>query len=71
MKPNWTPWKWLAVAAATVVVGATGIALSYSQDVSEPRLGPDWQCTESAIFITTCAPPEVRAPDVASAARCP
>jgi hypothetical protein len=63
------PWKWCAVAAAALAIGAAGIALSYSQDVSDPRLGPDWQCAESAIFVTTCAPLDIRVTGAASAVR--
>lgn len=39
-------------AAAILVVGAT--ALSWPQDVPEPRLGANWRCTRVALLITTC-----------------
>lgn len=50
---DWTPVTMLV--AGVILVGAgVGIALSYPKQVSEPRLGADWQCTRTAFFVTTC-----------------
>jgi hypothetical protein len=50
------PSKMLGVAAAILLVGGAIIALSGSQHFSDPRLGTDWQCTRTAIFIAVCSP---------------
>lgn len=43
------------LVAGVILVGAgVGIALSYPKQVSEPRLGADWQCTRTVFFVTTC-----------------
>lgn len=48
--------KWIKLAAAALIVGTGVYALGYSEDVPESRLGSDWRCTRTALFVTTCTP---------------
>lgn len=50
---HWTP-TMLAVACVILVGAGVRIAFSYPKQVSEPRLGADWECTRTAFFVTTC-----------------
>jgi hypothetical protein len=54
MKLHWTWPKALGLTAAVLVAGGVAAAVSFDQDVSEPRLGAEWRCTRTALFVTTC-----------------
>lgn len=51
---DWARLTMLAAASVILVGAGIGVALGYPKQVSEPRLGADWQCTRTAFFVTTC-----------------
>lgn len=70
MKLNWTPRKWLVITAAVLSVGAAIFAFDYTEEVSEPQLGPGWECTKTIGIIMTCDPIDgVRKPDTTQSLR--
>ena len=48
-----TTWAMLAISAVALA-GAT-LSVGSMQSVSEPALGAEWQCSRTAVVITTCA----------------
>ena len=47
--------KLTMVSAFVLVIAGAAVSVGRPQSVSEPRLGAEWQCSRTALFITTCA----------------
>lgn len=63
MKSEWTASGMLTLAAAVLVVAGAAVAVSNTQEVPEPRLGPGWQCSRTMVLLmTTCSHSRVRPP---------
>lgn len=60
MKFNWTASRVLVLAAVVLVAAVSSITSSHNQGVPEPSLGPDWQCSRTMLFATTCSHSSVR-----------
>ena len=56
--------KALAIAIAVVVVAGAMLLLARPQPIESAVLGADWECTQTAFVLTTCAP---RAPQAVPA----
>jgi hypothetical protein len=48
--------KALALAAVLAGVAGAAILLARPQPVESALLGADWECTQTAFVLTTCAP---------------
>ncbi|MCK1360310.1 hypothetical protein [Bradyrhizobium sp. 199] len=48
--------KALAIAFALVAVGGAMLLLGRPQPIESALLGADWECTQTAFVLTTCAP---------------
>ena len=45
-----------AIAAVALVAAGVAIAVGHPQEVSEPILGNEWQCSRTVLLVTTCVP---------------
>ena len=52
MRSMWQRSRTIAIAVV-IVLGAGAIALARPHPISEPILGPEWQCSRAA-FVVTC-----------------
>ncbi|MCK1742381.1 hypothetical protein IVA80_16300 [Bradyrhizobium sp. 139] len=48
--------KALAIAVAAVAVTGAALLLARPQPIESAVLGADWECTQTAFVLTTCAP---------------
>ncbi len=48
--------KILAIAVALVAAGGAMLLLARPQPIDSAVLGADWECTQTAFVLTTCAP---------------
>lgn len=48
--------KALVVACALVAVAGAMLLLARPQPIDSAVLGADWECTQTAFVLTTCAP---------------
>ena len=48
--------KALATAVAVVAVAGAMLLLARPQPIDSAVLGADWECTQTAFVLTTCAP---------------
>jgi hypothetical protein len=48
--------KALAIAVAVAAVAGTVLLLARPQPIESTVLGADWECTQTAFVLTTCAP---------------
>jgi hypothetical protein len=48
--------KALAITFAVAAVACAALALGRPQPIDSVVLGADWQCTQTAFVLTTCAP---------------
>jgi len=48
--------KALAIAFVLVAVAGAMLLLSRPQPIESAVLGADWECTQTAFVLTTCAP---------------
>ena len=48
--------KALAIAVAVVAVAGAMLLLARPQPIESAVLGADWECTQTAFVLTTCAP---------------
>lgn len=48
--------KVLALAVAVAAVTGAALLLARPQPVDSAVLGADWECTQTAFVLTTCAP---------------
>ena len=46
----------LAIAAVALVAAGVAIAVGHPQEVAEPILGNEWQCSRTVLLVTTCVP---------------
>jgi hypothetical protein len=46
----------LAIAAVALVAAGVAIAVGHPQEVPEPILGNEWQCSRTVLLVTTCVP---------------
>jgi hypothetical protein len=55
MRFIWQRSRTLAIAAVAMVAAGAAIAVGRPHAVSEPLLGPEWQCSRTAFLVTTCS----------------
>ncbi|TQF41752.1 hypothetical protein UNPF46_07380 [Bradyrhizobium sp. UNPF46] len=48
--------KALVIAVAVVTVAGAMLLLARPQPIESAVLGADWECTQTAFVLTTCAP---------------
>ncbi|MBR0719743.1 hypothetical protein [Bradyrhizobium liaoningense] len=48
--------KALAITFAAVVLAGVALALARPKPIENAVLGSEWQCSQTAFLITTCAP---------------
>ncbi|MBR0967917.1 hypothetical protein JQ554_27140 [Bradyrhizobium diazoefficiens] len=48
--------KALAIAVAVVALAAAALLLARPQPFESAVLGADWECTQTAFVLTSCAP---------------
>lgn len=48
--------KALAITVAVAAVAGAALLLARPQPVDSAVLGADWECTQTAFVLTTCAP---------------
>lgn len=48
--------KALAIAVAVAAMAGTVLLLARPQPIESTVLGADWECTQTAFVLTTCAP---------------
>ncbi|PPQ20552.1 hypothetical protein CV770_04025 [Bradyrhizobium sp. AC87j1] len=48
--------KALAIALALIAVAGAALLLARPQPIESAVLGADWECTQTAFVLTTCAP---------------
>lgn len=48
--------KALAIAFTLVAVAGAALLLARPQPIESAVLGADWECTQTAFVLTTCAP---------------
>ncbi|AWM07446.1 MULTISPECIES: hypothetical protein [Bradyrhizobium] len=48
--------KALAIAVAVAAMAGTVLLLARPQPIESTVLGADWECTQTALVLTTCAP---------------
>jgi len=48
--------KTLSIAFAVAVVAGAVLLLARPQPIESAVLGTDWECTQTALVLTTCAP---------------
>lgn len=48
--------KTLSIAFAVVAVAGAALLLARPQPIESAVLGTDWECTQTAFVLTTCAP---------------
>ncbi|MDA9473039.1 hypothetical protein XI03_00435 [Bradyrhizobium sp. CCBAU 65884] len=48
--------KALAIALALITVAGAALLLARPQPIESAVLGADWECTQTAFVLTTCAP---------------
>ncbi|WP_314959592.1 hypothetical protein [Bradyrhizobium cosmicum] len=48
--------KALAIVVAVAAVTAAALLLARPQPIDSAVLGADWECTQTAFVLTTCAP---------------
>lgn len=48
--------KGLAIALALAAVSGAAVLLARPQQVDSSVLGAEWECTQTAFVLTTCAP---------------
>jgi hypothetical protein len=48
--------KALAIAVAVAAVAGAALLLARPQPIESAVLGADWECTQTAFVLTTCAP---------------
>jgi hypothetical protein len=48
--------KALAIAVAVAAVAGAALLLARPQPIESAVLGADWECTQTAFLLTTCAP---------------
>ncbi|WP_445222192.1 hypothetical protein ACKWRH_21285 [Bradyrhizobium sp. Pa8] len=48
--------KALAIAVAVVALAGVALLLARPKPVESAVLGADWECTQTAFLLTTCAP---------------
>ncbi|MCP3399784.1 MULTISPECIES: hypothetical protein [unclassified Bradyrhizobium] len=46
----------LAIAVAAVAVAGAALLFARPQPIESAVLGTDWECTQTAFVVTTCAP---------------
>ncbi|WP_339026409.1 hypothetical protein WHZ78_16440 [Bradyrhizobium symbiodeficiens] len=46
----------LAIAVAVAAMAGTVLLLARPQPIESTVLGADWECTQTAFVLTTCAP---------------
>jgi hypothetical protein len=62
MKFIWQRSRTLAIAAVAMAAAGAAVAVGRPHAVSEPLLGPEWQCSRTAFLVTTCSRNPVREP---------
>jgi hypothetical protein len=55
MKANWTTSRLFALTAVVLVAAGTIMAIGTSRGVTDPMLGPDWQCSRTLLLVTACS----------------
>lgn len=48
--------KALAIAVAVVALAGVALLLARPKPIESAVLGADWECTQTAFLLTTCAP---------------
>jgi|GraSoiStandDraft_5_1057265.scaffolds.fasta_scaffold1259060_1 hypothetical protein len=60
MKLSWTTSRMLALTAVVLVAAGATVAIGTPRGAFEPMLGPEWQCSRTVLFLTTCSHAGVR-----------
>jgi hypothetical protein len=55
MRFIWQRSRTLVIAAVAMVAAGAAVAVGRPHTVSEPLLGPEWQCSRTAFLVTTCS----------------
>jgi hypothetical protein len=67
MKFIWQRPRTLAIAVVTMIAAGAAVAVGGPQEVSEPFIGAEWQCSRTAFLVTICSRSSERInPDLAS-----
>ena len=55
MKIIWQSSRTLAIAVVATVAAGAAVVVGCPHAVSEPLMGPEWQCSRVAFLVTTCS----------------
>jgi hypothetical protein len=55
LKFVWQRSRTLAIVGVALVAVSAAVAVDRPHVVSEPLLGTEWQCSRTALLVTTCA----------------
>ena len=55
MRFIWQRSRTLVIAAVAMVAAGAAVAVGRPHAVSEPLLGPEWQCSRTAFLVTICS----------------